>query len=36
MNIIVGATGQIGSHLINDMKKYDVPIRAIVRNPEGL
>ncbi|NQD69926.1 NAD(P)H-binding protein [Sphingobacterium shayense] len=36
MNIIVGATGQIGSHLINELKANGFPVRAIVRNPEKL
>jgi uncharacterized protein YbjT (DUF2867 family) len=36
MNIIVGATGRVGSHLINDIKQYSVPIRAVVRNPKKL
>lgn len=36
MNIIVGATGGVGSYLLNDIKQYGVPIRAVVRNPEKL
>lgn len=36
MNIIVGATGQIGSHLINELKANGFPVRAIVRNSEKL
>ncbi|MFC3198066.1 NAD(P)H-binding protein [Parapedobacter deserti] len=36
MNIIVGATGQIGSNLISEVKKYGAPVRAVVRNPEKL
>jgi uncharacterized protein YbjT (DUF2867 family) len=36
MNIIVGATGQIGSYLISNLKKKNVPLRAVVRNPEKL
>lgn len=33
MNIIVGATGQVGSHLISELKNYGLPVRAVVRNP---
>lgn len=34
MNIIVGATGQVGSNLINEIKTNGFPVRAIVRNPD--
>ncbi|SFC75276.1 Uncharacterized conserved protein YbjT, contains NAD(P)-binding and DUF2867 domains [Parapedobacter composti] len=36
MNIIVGATGQIGSHLVTELQKSGFPVRAVVRNPEKL
>ncbi len=36
MNIIVGATGQVGSNLINELKNKGFPIRAVVRNPDKL
>ncbi|MCE7055878.1 NmrA family NAD(P)-binding protein [Algoriphagus sp. AGSA1] len=36
MNVIVGASGQVGSHLINDLKSSGVDVRAVVRNPEKL
>lgn len=34
MNIIVGATGQVGSNIIKELKKNNFPIRAVVRNPD--
>ncbi|TRX58853.1 nucleoside-diphosphate sugar epimerase [Fulvivirga sp. M361] len=36
MNIIVGATGQVGSNLINEIKRNRFPVRAVVRNPKKL
>ena len=36
MNIIVGATGQVGSNLIKEIKENGFPVRAVVRNPEKL
>ncbi len=36
MNIIVGATGQVGSNLINEIKANGYPVRAVVRNPNKL
>lgn len=36
MNIIVGATGQVGSNLVNEIKANGFPVRALVRNPEKL
>lgn len=36
MNIIVGATGQVGSNLISELKNNGFPVRAIVRNPDKL
>lgn len=36
MNIIVGATGQVGSNLISVLKNSRLPIRAVVRNPDKL
>jgi uncharacterized protein YbjT (DUF2867 family) len=36
MNIIVGATGQVGSILINEIKQSGLPVRAVVRNAEKL
>ena len=33
MNIIVGATGQVGSHLISEIRRNGYPVRAVVRNP---
>ncbi len=32
MNIIVGATGQVGSHLINRLTEKGIPVIAVVRN----
>jgi uncharacterized protein YbjT (DUF2867 family) len=34
MNIIVGATGQVGSNLIREIKRNGFPVRAVVRNPD--
>ncbi|NDW10177.1 NmrA family NAD(P)-binding protein [Dysgonomonas sp. 520] len=36
MNIIVGATGQVGSNLIGELKNSGFPVRAVVRNPDKL
>lgn len=36
MNIIVGATGQVGSYLIQELKQQNVPVRALVRNLQKL
>ncbi len=36
MNVIIGATGQVGSHLTNHLKSRGVDVRAVVRNPEKL
>ncbi|RQP18262.1 MAG: NAD-dependent epimerase/dehydratase family protein [Parapedobacter sp.] len=36
MNIVVGATGQIGSYVIDELTKSGSPTRAVVRNPEKL
>ena len=36
MNIIVGATGQVGSNLIKGIKEKGFPVRAVVRNPDKL
>ena len=36
MNIIVGATGQVGSHLISEIRRNGYPVRAVVRNPGKL
>ena len=36
MNIIVGATGQVGSCIIRELKNNGFPVRAVVRNPEKL
>jgi uncharacterized protein YbjT (DUF2867 family) len=36
MNIIVGATGQVGSILISEIKRNGFPVRAVVRNPDKL
>src|SRR5690554_1487509 len=33
MNIIVGATGQVGSNLIREIKGSGFPVTAVVRNP---
>lgn len=32
MNIILGATGQIGSMLVDNLLKNGQPVRAVVRN----
>jgi uncharacterized protein YbjT (DUF2867 family) len=34
MNIIVGASGQVGAIILNEIKKKGLPVRAVVRNPE--
>ncbi len=36
MNIIVGATGQVGSNLLSELKNNGFPVRAAVRNPDKL
>lgn len=36
MNIIVGATGQVGSNIIKELKNNSFPVRAVVRNPNKL
>ena len=36
MNIIVSATGQVGSNLIREIKNRGFPVRAVVRNPDKL
>ncbi|PTX15072.1 uncharacterized protein YbjT (DUF2867 family) [Pontibacter mucosus] len=36
MNIIVGATGQVGSYLISELKSSGYPVRAVVREPTEL
>ena len=36
MNIIVGATGQVGSRLMKEIRSNGFPVRAVVRNPEKL
>ena len=36
MNIIVGATGQVGSNLIREIKQNGFPVRAVVRNPDKI
>ena len=36
MNIIAGATGQVGSNLINELKNKGFQVRAVVRNPDKL
>jgi uncharacterized protein YbjT (DUF2867 family) len=36
MNIIVGATGQVGSNLVREIKRNGFPVRAIVRNPDKI
>ena len=33
MNIIVGATGQVGSNLVREIKAGGFPVRAVVRKP---
>src|SRR5690554_1497823 len=33
MNIIVGATGQVGSNLLREIKGSGFPVSAVVRNP---
>lgn len=32
MNIILGASGQVGSSIVNELKNNNLPVRAIVRN----
>lgn len=34
MNIIVGATGKVGSNLISELKNNGFPVSAVVRNPD--
>lgn len=36
MNIIVGATGQVGTHLISRLTEKGIPAIAVVRNPEKI
>lgn len=36
MNIIIGASGQVGSHIVKELKAKNMPVRAVVRNPEKL
>jgi uncharacterized protein YbjT (DUF2867 family) len=36
MNIIVGATGQVGAHLIKRLSEKGIPAIALVRNPEKI
>lgn len=36
MNIIVGASGQVGSILIHEIKNNGFPVRAVVRNPDKM
>lgn len=36
MNIVVGASGQVGSILIHEIKNNGFPVRAVVRNPEKI
>ncbi len=36
MNIIVGATGQVGSHLINRLIEKNIPSIAVIRNPKKI
>jgi len=36
MNIILGATGQVGSNLISELRNNGFPVRAVVRNPDKL
>lgn len=36
MNIIVGATGQVGSMVLSEIQKKGFPVRAVVRNPEKI
>ena len=33
MNIILGASGQVGSHIVKELIKVNSPVRAVVRNP---
>jgi len=33
MILVTGGTGFVGSHLIKRLRKIDIPVRAIVRNP---
>lgn len=36
MNIIVGASGQVGSILIHEIQNNGFPVRAVVRNPDKI
>ncbi|WP_207423353.1 NmrA family NAD(P)-binding protein [Desertivirga brevis] len=36
MNIIVGATGQIGSHILKELDKTGIPARAVIRDQRKL
>lgn len=36
MNIILGATGQVGSTLLREIKESGFPVRAVVRNPDKI
>ena len=34
MNIIFGASGQVGSNIVKQLTNWDLPVRAVVRNPD--
>jgi NADH dehydrogenase len=34
MILVTGGTGFVGSHLISRLRKDDIPVRAVVRNPD--
>jgi uncharacterized protein YbjT (DUF2867 family) len=36
LNIVVGATGQVGITLTSELKRMGIPVRAVVRNPNKL
>jgi uncharacterized protein YbjT (DUF2867 family) len=36
MNIIVGASGQVGTYLIQELKQIGLPVRAIARDPQKI
>lgn len=36
MNLVTGGTGLVGSHLLLELARNDLPVRAIYRNPEKL
>ncbi|QEC53223.1 uncharacterized protein YbjT (DUF2867 family) [Anseongella ginsenosidimutans] len=36
MNIVIGASGQVGSNILKEIMRRDLPVRAVVRDPAKL